>query len=232
MLEKERRENDKAAEAKKEQTSTPVQPAQPAYRAAAPVRTAAPPKSRKGLYIVLGAILGVVLLIIVASISSTNETSTTAGTEDFTTAASTERSITEAEKAELITAIKLGESALLNARYTLNNQSINKYFTGEALRTVQADFETVRASGFSLYSTVENQHFSDYTINADGTQASVHFEETSNDMLVTPSTNTCYQKRPPYAVSYTVFLVRSESGWLISSFTGGNNVLPDWGPCE
>ena len=53
MLEKERRENDKGAEAKKEQTSTPVQPAQPAYRAAAPVRTAAPPKSRKVLYIVL-----------------------------------------------------------------------------------------------------------------------------------------------------------------------------------
>ena len=70
-LEKERRENDKAAEAKKEQTSTPVQPAQPAYRAAAPVRTAAPPKSRKGLYIVLGAVLGVVLLIIIASISTT-----------------------------------------------------------------------------------------------------------------------------------------------------------------
>jgi hypothetical protein len=176
--------------------------------------------------------LGVFLLIIVASISSTNETSTTAATEDYTPAASTERSITEAEKAELITAINLAESALLNARYTLNNENINKYFTGEALRTAQADFETVKASGFSIYSTVENQRFSDYTINADGTQASVHFEETSNDMLVTPSTNTCYKKRPPYTVSYTLFLVKSENGWLISSFTGGNTVLPDWGPCE
>ena len=148
MLEKERRENDKAAEAKKEQ---PVVQPQTAYRSTATLHPAAPAKSRKGLYIVLGTVLAVVLLIIVASISSTNETSTTASTDAFKPAANTERSITEAEKAELATAIKQAENVLLNARYTLNSESINKYFTGEALRTVQADFETVRASGYQLF---------------------------------------------------------------------------------
>ena len=231
MLEKERRENDKAAEAKKEQ---PVVQPQTAYRSTATVQPAAPAKSRKGLYIVLGSVLAVVLLIIVASISTTDEPTKT-GTYPVTDYPSltTERSITEAEKAELISAFKLAENVLINARYNLNNEKLNSSFTGEALKFVQTDFETVKASGYSYYSTVENQSFAGFKIGQDGLDAELQITETWSDMIVSIATNTCYQQRPKYTTTYSVYMKKSDTnGWLISAFVDDNTKLPDFGPCE
>jgi Effector-associated domain 11 len=64
-LEKERRSNDKATENESQRSNTEPKPRQ-AYSSTANVNVPVRPKSRTGLYIALGALLGIIFIIIIA----------------------------------------------------------------------------------------------------------------------------------------------------------------------
>jgi hypothetical protein len=65
-LEKERRENDKATESETQKPAYQETKPRQAYQATPNVITPAQPKSRAGLYIVLGALVGIIFIIVIA----------------------------------------------------------------------------------------------------------------------------------------------------------------------
>lgn len=73
-LEKERRSNDKASDAEPQKNTYTAPRPNPAYRSASPGTAATQAKSRTGLYIALGALLGILFIVIVAVSVSNNET--------------------------------------------------------------------------------------------------------------------------------------------------------------
>jgi hypothetical protein len=244
MLEKERRENDKAA-AVEAQRARQTAARQTTYKTAAPV-TAAPAKSNKLLYIILGAVAGIVLLIVVANLVVPDEkpaynppagggTITKDTTSSYTPEvipASATAVLTEAIKAELISAIRLANNAEINAYSTLNPNALYNSYTGEALKQGLANIEQLKTNGLLLAPTMEKQEFRSFKLSEDGTEANVRSVETWSGIYYWVSTNTCFGKVPSHKVPQTVYLRKSEDGWIVTSIVHDNPNAPETLPCD
>lgn len=232
QLEKERRENDKIfAEPQKKNQQKPAP--QKIYKTAAPVNPALPAKSKKGLYIALGAVLGIVFIIIVA-VSTTNTEPAQPKDEKSMSVGLTENpvAISETVKAELISAIRLADNAEIDANYSLSPEVLYKSYTGEALKTELSNIEQLKKSGFNLSSTLEQQEFKSFNLSADGLEAEVQLIETWSVIYFTTSTNACYGKVPSHTAPQTMYLKKTENGWLVSSIVQDKLSAPNLVPCN
>ena len=228
MLEKERRENDKVAAEPEKVQRAPIPQTQ--YRSAAPVSSSQPPKSRKGLYIALGAVLGIVFLIIVAV--STNNDSPTYTDPDPAPAVDNTGTPSEAVKAELKLALELANETLINAAFYMNASSLSKSFTGECLKTLNTSIETLITNDTYIQYILENREFKNFKVSNDGLEAEILVEETWNYIYYSNATKTCSGKIPSHKSSTTVFLKKTENGWLVSSFIEGNEPVPQLVSCD
>jgi len=238
MLEKERRENDKVvAEAQRRQQKTPTQKTYRSTAAANP--DPAPAKSNKVLYIVIGAVAGIILLAVIANMSSSDnsytpptETSPTTSTVPAAVETETTPGISEAVKAELISAIRLADNAEINAYFSLSPAALYASYTGEALKTLLSEIETLKNNDLFASQTLDHQEFQAFNLTTDGQEADVKLEETWTTMYSRISTQQCFSKVPATKYPQTIYLKKTAYGWIITTIVMGNVAKTDAIPCN
>lgn len=241
MLEKERRENDKASAAEA-QRARQNKERQTTHKTSAPV-TAAPAKSNKLLYIILGAVAGIVLLIVIANLVVPDKKPYTPpinndygntmpdSAKPLIVQEPATATLTEGIKAELISAIRLANNAEINAYSTLNPNALYNSYTGEALKQALTNLEQLKTNGLLFAATMEKQEFKSFKLGDDGTEANVKSVETWSGTYYYASTSTCYGKIPSHRASQSVYLKKSENGWIITSIVHDNPNAPETVPC-
>jgi hypothetical protein len=236
MLEKERRENDKAAEALRARKTTG---GQAVHKTADKVIAPPPPKSNKALYIILGAVLGIILLVVAANMISTDDPYTppqepASSTLPVTTDETSEQPVTglsEAVKSELKLAIRQASANEITAFYTLGTDPLYSSYTGEALKALLSEIDKLKNNDLFATQTLDNQEFLDFSVSPDGLQAEVKLIETWTTVYSRISTQQCYSRIPSTKYPQTIFLSKTNNGWLITSISWDNTVKTEQVPC-
>ena len=218
-LEKERRANDKAADAEAQKTTNTENKTRQSYSSTtnviAPVR---PSKSRAGLYIVLGVVIGIIFIILLA-VGYSDEPETPVKNN-------------EAVKAELKMAFEVAIQTLQNSTFTLNPLLLNKSFTGEALKTLDTQIEALIANDRYVQSVLENRVYTNLQVSNNQTEGQVEVTETWTYTYYSNATKLCTGVQPNYSSSETVYFKKTANGWMVTSFTVGNQPTPQLVPCN
>jgi hypothetical protein len=237
-LEKERRENDKAADAEAQKTSyTEAKPRQ-SYQSTATINTAAKPKSRAGLYIGLGALIGIVFIIVVAVASSSSDKPATPAPNpapvsgDYPLPDKPAEGSNEAAKAELKLAFEMANETLINAAFTLNANVLNKSFTGEGLKTLQTRIETLIMGDTYMESVLEKRTYKNVQVSNNQTEGEVTVDEVWSYTYYSNATKLCMGKQPNYKSSETVYFKKTSNGWMVTSFSVDTAPIPKVLPCD
>jgi hypothetical protein len=226
-LEKERREKDKVTEP---ETPKPIRP----YPPTPEIITPAHPKSRAGLYIVIGALIGIIFIIVLAvGASSSDET---VKKDDFNASSNGPNNKTEsgneAAKAELKMAFEMANESVINAAFYLNPALLRKSFTGEGLKTLNTRIETLIAADTYMQSVLEKRDYTNIKLSSDGNEGEVSVDEIWSYTYFSNSTKLCAGKQPMYRSSETVYFKKTVNGWMVTSFTMGTEPVPPILPCD
>jgi Effector-associated domain 11 len=238
-LEKERRENDKAAGAEAQKTAYTEPKPKQSYQSTANTNAAAKPKSRVGLYIGLGALIGIVFIILVAVASSSSDKPVSPTPTPNPTPLSGDNPLpdkpaegnNEAAKAELKLAFEMANETLINAAFTLNANVLNKSFTGEGLKTLHTRIEALIMNDTYMESVLQKRTYKNIQIN-NQTQGEVTVDEVWNYTYYNASTKLCMGKQPNYKSSETVYFKKTDNGWMVTSFSVDDGTIPKVLPCD
>lgn len=235
-LEKERRANDKAADADAQKTTNTENRTKQSYGSATKVIEASKHKSRTGLYIGLGVLIGIVFIILLAIASTSSDEPATPVKQDPLNLSDNPNGETgnnnEAAKAELKLAFEMANQTLINATFTLNALLLNKSFTGEALKTLDTQIEALIANDSYIQSVLENRVYKNIKVSSNQTDGQVEVAETWTYTYYSNATKRCTGMHPNYSSSETVYFKKTANGWMVTSFTLGNEPVPNMVPCN
>ena len=237
LLEKERRENDKAAaEAQRSQQTTTG--TQTGYSSIAQVNRPPAARSNKALYIIIGAVVGIILIVVIANMSSKDNSITPVynNTESSSAPATNETAVqtgvSESVKAELISAIRLADATEINVFYSLDPTPLYASYAGEALKTALSEIEYLKNNDLFATQTLDNQEFQDFTVSSDGKEAEVKLVETWSTMYSRISTQQCVSRTGSIKYPQKLYLKKNDNGWIITSMVHENLAAPNLLPCN
>lgn len=125
--------------------------------------------------------------------------------------------ITEAQKPNLISAIRLADGAETRALFTLDPAPLYNSFTGEALKHQLANIDYFKTNGWYVNSQLEEQVFHTFKVHPDGVHAEVQVTETWSSTWFQIGTQQCVSYFASYEVPQTVFLEYGQNGWLVTA---------------
>lgn len=232
-LEKERRANDKAADAEAEKTTSAEKRTRQNHGSATNVIEAPKYKSRTALYIGLGALIGIIFIILLAVASSFSDEPTQPVKNEAESLPfnPNEETSDGAEKAELKLAFEMANETLIKATFYINAATLKKSFTGEALKMLQTRVETMIANDTYVQSVLENRVYKNIQVSSNQTDGQVEVDETWTYTYFSNSTKLCTGMHPNYRSSETVYFKKTATGWMVTSFTMGNETIPQMVPC-
>lgn len=223
-LEKERRVNDKANDAETQKTTNTVNRTRQSYGSSTNVNAPAKPKSRTGLYIVLGALIGIIFIILLAvGYSSSDPNAATINPIENND---------EAAKAELKLAFETANETIINAFLYINPSLLNKSFTGEAFKTLNARIEILIANDSYIQAILQTRVYKNIQLSNNETEGKVEVDETWIYNYFNNSTKLCTGKQTDVNSSETVYFKKTENGWMVTSFTTDNQSSPPLLPCN
>lgn len=220
LLEKERRENDKvAAESMKQETVSSTYPEIKVENSSTPA------KSKKGLFIGVGAAALVVIVIVVMML---NKKSTVTADVADTDPIAVPHADSNAIKAEIRLAFESATQALISALSSGNKNDLAESFSGEALKTINKQIDQILSSypNMAIELSITDIDYKSIKITGDGQKAELFAQYAESIIIRNPSTSDCAQV-PPYLTTETAFLNKTENGWIVSSYIDGNETVPE-----
>ena len=109
---------------------------------------------------------------------------------------------------------------------------LNKSFTGEALKTLDTQIETLIANDSYVQAVLENRVYKNIQISSNQTDGKVEVAETWTYTYYSNATKHCTGMQPNYSSSETVYFKKTANGWMVTSFTMGNEPVPNLLPCN
>ena len=225
-LEKERRVNDKANDAETQKTTNTESSTRQSYGSTTNVIAPAKPKSRAGLYIVVGALIGIIFIILLAVGYSSPDP------DPKPNPINPIENNDEAAKAELKLAFEMANETFINAMLYMNPATLNKSFTGEALKSLNTRVETLITNDTYVQCTLQNRAYKNIQINTNQIEGKVDVDETWIYTYFSNSTKLCTGKQTDLKSSETVYFKKTENGWMVTSFTTDNQPSPPLLPCD
>ena len=227
-LEKERRENDKAVDAETQKTTNTENRTRQSYGTTTNVIAPAKPKSRVGLYIVVGALIGIIFIILLAVGYSSSDPKPNPDPNPINPIGNND----EAAKAELKLAFETANETIINAFFYINPSLLNKSFTGEAFKTLNARIEILIANDSYIQAVLQKRVYKNIQLGNNETEGKVEVDETWVYTYFSNSTKLCTGKQPDVKSSETVYFKKNENGWMVTSFTTDNQPSPPLLPCD
>jgi Effector-associated domain 11 len=240
-LEKERRENDKVTNTEPQKTSHTEPKARQAYSTTGNAAVAARPKSKAGLYVALGVLIGIVFIIVLAVSMSSSEKAgpqpqpqpaPLVSDSGFVPQKPIEDNNNEAAKAALKMAFEMANETVINAGFYMNAASLNKSFTGEALKTLRTRIEALVTSDSYVQSVLEKRKYKNIQLTNNQTEGQVEVDEVWTYTYYSNATKLCMGKQPNYKASLTAYFKKTDNGWMVTSFTTTNEKIPETVLCD
>lgn len=132
---------------------------------------------------------------------------------------------------ELKMAINSANFAQVTANSTYNTDALRNYYSGEALRSFQADAENLKKMKIYQVSTIKAQEFENFKVNETGTEAEVRVVETWETYIFQTPSRKCLGYLPPTPMPQTVYLKKSPRGWLVDATIHDNKTPATPQPC-
>ena len=227
-LEKERRVNDKANDAETQKTINTENRTRQSYGSTTNVIAPARPKSRAGLYIVVGALIGIIFIILLAVGYSSSDQKPNPDPYPINPIGNNG----ETAKAELKKAYENANKTFNNAALSINPALLSKAYTGEALKNFNNAIESLIAKNIYMQSDLEIVGYKNIMVNSDETKGQLEAEEIWTFSYFNISTKQCTGKRAGWRTSETVYFIKTANGWMVNSITSGNNPLPEMETCD
>lgn len=140
--------------------------------------------------------------------------------------------ITEVQKPNLISAIRLANSAEARALFTLDPTPLYNSFTGEALKQEIASVDFFKTNGLFVNAQLEEQIFHTFKVQPDRVHAEVQVTETWSSTWSQIGTQQCVSYFASHEVPQTVFLEYGQNGWLVTAIIYDDSVpQPSPGTC-
>lgn len=134
-------------------------------------------------------------------------------------------------KPELTMAINSANNAQTNAYATYDTTQLRNYYSGEALKSFTAEVENLKRGKIYQLSTLDDQQFEYFKVNDAGNEAEVRVVETwSSTVLQTPSKR-CLAVYSAAKTPQTVYLKRSQTGWLVDATVYDTGIKRTPQPC-
>ncbi len=229
-LEKERRENDKAADADAQKSAQPK--TRQNYGTSGNVMAPAQQKSKAFLYIIIGALIGIIFIVILA-VGASSDTAPKPVNNDYSSQPDKPvEANSEAAKAELKLAFETAYESVIAAAFYMNPSGLNQYYSGEALKTLNTRIETLIAADTYLQSILDDRTYKNITLTNNQTEGIIDVDETWSYVYFDNATKLCKGKQNKYRSSVTVYFKKTASGWMVTSFITGNEPMPAMVPCS
>lgn len=184
-----------------------------------------PPAKKSNSLLILGGVgllmfilfIGVVLTVgIIISFKKQNNPVNTANGNTQPTPV-TLASGSDRYQPELKMAINSANNAQSTAYASLDASLLNRYYSGEALKSYTTDVENLKKGKIFQISTMQDQQFQAFKVNDAGNEAEVKVTETWETNVFQVATRKCLLYYSPTRIPQTVYLKKAQSGWVVDA---------------
>ena len=135
-------------------------------------------------------------------------------------------------KADIISAIQKFNDAGIKAYRTLDTSSLYKVETGKSLEGEISRIQSLINKGWYEDYSLEDQQFQSFYVSLDGKYAEVKLIETWNYVVYSIATKACVMKNPSSVLTEAIYLVHTDSGWIVNNIAYTDNPASSPIPCQ
>jgi hypothetical protein len=132
---------------------------------------------------------------------------------------------------ELKMAISGANTAEATSRATLNANGLEKYYSGEALKSIKTSVEQLKGLKMLQVAVIKSQDYEYFKVNEAGTEAEVRVVETWEVTSFRVPDAKCLSYNPPTRLPQVIYLKKASSGWMIDAVVPDQQVKTNPQPC-